>query len=89
LFKYSVIGFDSSVVNASANYKVIKGGQTHHCCTTKKVWNFSSMDFTRSTIDGETQNRRAMLVCITANGTSYGAEGMKIGLHMPRTMNPP
>lgn len=71
-------GFDS-VVNAQANnYKAIKGRAKYIMAVLQKVWSFSPVDFT-ITIDGKTQNRRAMLVCI-ANGTSYGA-GMKVVPH--------
>ena len=71
-------GFDSVVNERANNFKFIRGKVKYIVAVLQQVWSFSPVHFTIS-IDGEVQNRTAMLACV-ANGTSYGA-GMKIVPH--------
>jgi diacylglycerol kinase (ATP) len=71
-------GFDSVVNERANNFKRVKGKVKYILAVLQKVWRFRATEF-EITVDGATQKRRAMLVCI-ANGQSYGG-GMQIVPH--------
>lgn len=77
-------GFDSVVNERANNYKKIKGKMKYVAAVLQKVWRFRPIEFDIS-IDGVTQRRRALLVCI-ANGKSYGG-GMQIVPHAKNNDN--
>ena len=71
-------GFDAIVNERANNFKHVRGKIKYVLAVLQKVWRYRAIDFD-ITIDGASQSRRAMMVCI-ANGTSYGG-GMQIAPH--------
>ena len=74
-------GFDSLVNQRANNFRLVKGKIKYVIAVLLEIWRFRALKYT-VTIDGEVQDREAMLVCV-ANGTSYGG-GMRMVPHAKR-----